>query len=133
MPEDQEIANQKWIDDVVLDGTTTSVTSKVIRLNKRGSREFSIHTIFSEDIATAQDLVASALMEVSNDPRAEVGDGSTAKWIDATTLGVTIEAITAGEGSIMDVFSDFSVAYLRITYTRSAGEGDVRSYISGQD
>ena len=130
---DTEIAVTNLFEATILDGSTTTVVSKVIEMNRRGATDFSIHAILNEDGATAQDLVATALLEVSNDPRALVGDGSTAKWINATTLGVTIEDVTSGDGSAMDVFKDFAVGFLRLTYTRSAGEGDVRVAISGQD
>lgn len=137
MPDDTDIATTEFIPATTLSVGTPSVVSRVIQMNRRGASNVSLHTIFNEDGATAKDLVATVLVEVSNDPRARPGSGAeaAAKWIDVTTFpGVTVGNVSAGEGSVLDIFSAMTVAYMRQTITRTAGvDGDVRSNIAGHD
>lgn len=135
MAEDTDIATTQYIAASILNAGNLTAVGRVIELNKRGASNVSVQTVFSEDGGTTQDLVATVLFEVSIDPRAKPGSGdeAAAKWVDVTTLGLTVEDITSGEGSVMDIFSSMTVGYFRQTITRTAGEGDARSYIAGHD
>ncbi len=128
------IATTEFIPKTTLSGGgTTTVTSRVIELNRREASNVSVHTLFNEDAPNS--LEADVFMEVSIDPRANpnasAADQAAAKWIDVTALGLTVAAIVAGVGSVMDIFSTMTVAYFRQRIVHTAGTGDARSYIAG--
>ena len=138
MPDDTDIATTELIPVTALSASPTTIVSRVVQLNLRGASNLSIQTIFNENTGLGEDLVATVLVEVSNDPRARptasAADQAAAQWEDVVVdLGLTVKDVVAAAGSVMDIFSSFTVAYFRQTITRSAGDGDVRSNIAGHD
>ena len=136
--DDTDIATTQLIPVTALSASPSVAVSRVIELNRRGASNLSIQTIFNEDTALGEDLVATVKFEVSNDPRARESEPDAvqalAQWEDVVVdLSLTAKDVSAGIGSVMDIFSSFTVAYFRQTITRTTGDGDVRSNIAGHD
>lgn len=120
-----------------LDGTTTTATTGSIGpFSADGISAISLHAEYNHDTSTAQTLVATAAYEASNDPRARQDhpDYSSSSWDTITTDIATAADIhpASGAGDGSNVIDNYRYEYLRITYTRSSGAGDVKLYFSGR-
>lgn len=69
----------------------------------------------------------------SNDPRARQGhpDYASADWDDITSQ-LTITDPSGGAGDDIVQVADVTFAYIRMTYTKNAGTGVLKSYFSGK-
>lgn len=117
-----------------LDGTTTSVQGGRIPLIHDQVASVTMHAEWNDDTTTNQSLAATALFEVSNDPRAAEThpDNTNADWQDITSSVASATAINpttgAGDGDL--TISNMRYAYFRIKWTRASGDGDVTVYFS---
>ena len=125
-----EIPPMKYIKEVTLDGTTTSVQGGSIPLGPDSITGCSFNTV-SNQSGTAT-LVATTLVEASGDPRAMPGhpDYADALWADVSSE-FALTAITTAAGDTMDNVSNIRYPFIRVKLTRSSGSGPAIMYFTG--